>query len=175
MNLCWLFLLQRCQWCWSQLLTPARKKWSDLFNDAIFLRRKALSHGQLDFFWAFLFPSSLSIFKCLEEKSFFSSIESKCWPIGRPHPSRRNNGITAPNALEAGAVGEDVTNERDRAVWIIQLANDFFTLSKDDVAFGTEWIPLTVWLSNSSNVSNVAEQWAAVQKIRLHSWQSPCC
>ena len=61
-------------------LLQREKKWSDLVNGAIFLRTKALSHGQMDFFWAFLFPNSLSIFKCLEEKSFLSSIEWKCWP-----------------------------------------------------------------------------------------------
>ena len=75
----------------------------------------------------FFFPIVSPFSNALKRKAFWAALNRNVDPIVRPHPSWRNNWITAPNVLEAGAVGEDVTNEWDRAARIIRLANDFFT------------------------------------------------
>ena len=72
------------------------------------------------------FPVIPPFSNILKRKAFWAALNRNVDLIGRPHPCWRNNGITAPNALDAGAVGEDVTNEWDRAARIIRLANDFF-------------------------------------------------
>ena len=58
--------------------------------------------------------------------------------------------------LEDNRTGEDVTWECDDAAISILFANDFFTRSVEEIAFGTEWSPWIMCASKSVKEVNVA-------------------